>query len=392
MDGFKLIKLDHHWKTGEGQEIGDGDKSIWYCFFNECEQFFESEKQFRKHQILLHDNIVWDNNSDKIKTYICSACRKKFTTKREMEGHRLVHEGKFKCKDCNEVQTSAFKYSIHLSEHRRDAKYPCPICEFVTAKKLAIAKHFQRTHLEKYPYVCRHCGEDLDDVANLAEHEKLHAGISRLLCEVCQEEFCLSEHLLEHQRKNHMVTSIDARLKNQCEICKKIYSSPNALKIHTRNHEEDFAKTKPYQCELCGQRFSCKFYLMKHIRRHTGEKLLKCNFCEKTFLREGDLLRHERTHTGEKPYRCELCDKCFGDKSHLIQHTRIHAGDKPYKCIHCGKDFSQASNLRQHERIHTGEKPFGCEFCDKYFRTKSTLMSHSKICKEKKEDCLNPQN
>ena len=96
---------------------------------------------------------------------------------------------------------------------------------------------------------------------------------------------------------------------------------------------------KPFECTVCGKRFTTSGHLVRYSRMHSGEKLYKCCMCNKAFSRPGHLHRHMRVHTGDKPY-CSLCDKSFRYSSHLPQHKHcIHSNKRPYHCHYCGKLF-----------------------------------------------------
>ena len=65
-----------------------------------------------------------------------------------------------------------------------------------------------------------------------------------------------------------------------------------------------------------------------HIRDFTtilGKKLPQCEVCRKSCASNADLVRHRRKHTGEKPFNCDFCDKSFVHTGGLNKHIRnIH--------------------------------------------------------------------
>ena len=50
-----------------------------------------------------------------------------------------------------------------------------------------------------------------------------------------------------------------------------------------------------------------------------------CPVCGKQFQRPAEVVRHMRRHTGEKPFSCTICGKVFTRKSTLKTHVQaIH--------------------------------------------------------------------
>lgn len=46
------------------------------------------------------------------------------------------------------------------------------------------------------------------------------------------------------------------------------------------------------------------------------------------------------------------CGQFFSRKEHLERHLLMHTGEKPFRCILCPKGFSREDNLKQHLKVH----------------------------------------
>mmetsp|Transcript_1022 Transcript_1022/g.1939 ORF Transcript_1022/g.1939 Transcript_1022/m.1939 type:complete len:160 (-) Transcript_1022:1764-2243(-) len=90
------------------------------------------------------------------------------------------------------------------------------------------------------------------------------------------------------------------------------------------------------------------------------EKTFHCTWkgCDDKFSRKYTLEQHYRRHTGEKPYACKFpgCGTSFRQLSNLQQHVRYHTGERPYECEFCHQRFYQMGNLRQHVKKHESEQ------------------------------------
>lgn len=86
-----------------------------------------------------------------------------------------------------------------------------------------------------------------------------------------------------------------------------------------------------------------------------------------------------RTHTGEKPFQCNICNNKFTQKSYLKVHTVIHSGEKPFQCAICGYKCSCKRYLQGHKLVHSLEKSFRCTICNSSFFQKNSLEVHNLI-------------
>ena len=108
--------------------------------------------------------------------------------------------------------------------------------------------------------------------------------------------------------------------------------------------------------------------------------LIACNKCGQTFTQRGNLSRHMKLHTGQFKFYCDKCKKGFSDITHYNQHMRSHEGLK-YHCDYCAKPFSTKHRYQYHLSVHTGKYKFVCELCNKGFNEKQIYYKHVESCK-----------
>ncbi|KAG8290716.1 nucleic acid-templated transcription, variant 2 [Homalodisca vitripennis] len=145
--------------------------------------------------------------------------------------------------------------------------------------------------------------------------------------------------------------------------------------------EEFIPKSKAAEkCNICN--FATFFHrdLLRHMRKHTGDRPYKCCYCDKGFTRKDKLTDHKRIHLGDKRFKCQVCEYRTTDSGALKRHLRIHTDERPFKCQLCPYRARDPSHITVHLRTHTGDSPFFCqhEDCSRTFKTSSDLKRHMK--------------
>uniref|UniRef100_A0A3Q2Z998 Gastrula zinc finger protein XlCGF26.1-like n=1 Tax=Hippocampus comes TaxID=109280 RepID=A0A3Q2Z998_HIPCM len=105
----------------------------------------------------------------------------------------------------------------------------------------------------------------------------------------------------------------------RCSDCDKSFKEKSALITHTGQKPSTCAVYKPYSCYCCQQRFRTRAGFVSHMKTHTAKKAL--DVCGKILTRNSDLRRHMRRHTGEKVLSCSVCGQRFSYKYQLDKHT-----------------------------------------------------------------------
>lgn len=72
---------------------------------------------------------------------------------------------------------------------------------------------------------------------------------------------------------------------HQCEICDKLFKNKSVMVVHKRAHFD----CRPYECENCGEQFSCTSQLKSHYLQHKQQNLELYNSFIKNLLNESNL-------------------------------------------------------------------------------------------------------
>ncbi|KAF3858714.1 hypothetical protein F7725_011915 [Dissostichus mawsoni] len=188
----------------------------------------------------------------------------------------------------------------------------------------------------------------------------------------------------------------------QCDICLQRYSTKSNLTVHKKKHASDapFQK-KEHKCPFCNKLHASKKTLAKHniqeflTKRKRKSEVWKCAICLKTFTRKPHLQEHMILHTQDRPFKCSFCDEYFRSRFARLKHQeKFHLG--PFPCEICGRQFNDTGNRKRHiECTHGGKRKWTCFVCGKSVRERTTLREHLRIhsgekphlCSEKAHQC-----
>ncbi|XP_069671788.1 zinc finger protein 568-like isoform X2 [Periplaneta americana] len=175
---------------------------------------------------------------------------------------------------------------------------------------------------------------------------------------------------------------------NICEFCGAHYQIKSQLEVHRRLHTNE----KPFICETCGISFHFKKELLRHRRSsHNQIKSLTCTICNKTCTNRNAMWRHEKIHTDDRNVLCYLCGKVLSNSQSMRVHMRTHSNDRPCSCPTCGKSFKDNTSVTKHMLMHSTTKNFACDICGRAFYSKALVkqhkLSHSGVKPHKCDTC-----
>ncbi|KAK7810795.1 hypothetical protein U0070_009500 [Myodes glareolus] len=162
----------------------------------------------------------------------------------------------------------------------------------------------------------------------------------------------------------------------QCPKCDKTFDRIGKYESHTRVHTGE----KPFECDICHQRYSTKSNLTVHRKKHSNEvefhkKEHKCPYCNKLHASKKTLAKHVKRQHSQKIDNTLICKKSFTRRPHLEEHMILHSQDKPFKCTYCEEHFkSRFARLKHQEKFHLG--PFPCDICGRQFNDTGNLKRH----------------
>ncbi|XP_001657161.2 zinc finger protein 287 [Aedes aegypti] len=237
-----------------------------------------------------------------------------------------------------------------------------------------------------------------DDSGDAAERPIKEKNRTPQRCCRCKIKLTSMEEIFQHSKAVHLSKRCTdsnkiAAKPFECDLCFQRFTTIKAMRRH---RSSIFVKNK-YQCDECQLSFKLERTLMQHKDSHRNvvppyvrpqDKLPRCCACFKQFDDDDLLKKHAvETHLPEstsnenpkKPFPCDVCYRRYKNLNVLREHQAKPYRIKQFQCATCGRTFKERCFLTDHERTHREEKGFACPICPKTFAMKLAYRRHVKI-------------
>ncbi|XP_035251177.1 transcriptional repressor CTCF-like isoform X1 [Anguilla anguilla] len=256
----------------------------------------------------------------------CGDCDMAFVTSGELVRHRRykhTHEKPFKCSMCDYSSVEVSKLKRHIRSHTGERPFQCSLCSYASRDTYKLKRHM-RTHSGEKPYECYICHARFTQSGTMKMHilQKHTENVAKFHCPHCDTVIARKSDLGVHLRKQHSYIEQGRK----CRYCEAVFHERYALIQHQKSHKNekrfkcdqcDYAcrqerhmvmhkrthtGEKPYSCSHCEKTFRQKQLLDMHFRRYHDPNFVPTSFvctkCGKTFTRRNTMARHTETCTG----------------------------------------------------------------------------------------------
>ena len=306
----------------------DGDQDFW-C--NNCGILYWSYNDLRDHILKKHTvskmlqhkyqkDFKCFKTTPKTTNTKCYECSSTFISVKKLHIHmESVHYGQFfACDECDETFTRKDSlYRHRVTSHRGEnfvGKFECKECEGTFTRKEDLTRHQIEVHSnnDEEKFVCKDCRKQFGRRVTLKRHIKT----VHLVCKYCGKQFVKKKSLEAHMRGVH---ECEEKEHNRCDVCDKFFVDEDDYKRHEKSIK---------LCRFCPEKFCTSRALGAHINsKHT---FIHCEFCGQEFSKRSNLDRHLRMRTS-KPKVCQVCGSVFCNYGTLSSHMIMDHHSKNMK-------------------------------------------------------------
>ncbi|MBN3284842.1 ZN567 protein, partial [Polyodon spathula] len=286
------------------------------------------------------------------------------------------------CGECRSEFRQISEFIHHKAEHTTGSgSYLCELCGRCFLSRTVLAYHYRSTHKLQPAGSPLHNPPRCEDVVATQDAASENDCLGLLL--VLEPE---TRGPLDNQDgkcvdiESLAVPESGALPKNtssggfDCPVCGKVFQKHRFLQRHSETHRP----RRDFLCERCGKTFASRSRLVAHRQRHmAAPRVYSCPQCEFSSALPALAQAHRQLHA-VGCQRCPLCGNVYTDRATLRKHMRVHAQERPYECSQqgCGWRFKTEVMLKAHVRAHTSRGGFECPDCGYPFRRKHHLQRH----------------
>ncbi|MEE6499573.1 hypothetical protein FKM82_003502 [Ascaphus truei] len=280
----------------------------------------------------------------------CGDCDMAFVTSGELVRHRRykhTHEKPFKCSMCDYASVEVSKLKRHIRSHTGERPFQCSLCSYASRDTYKLKRHM-RTHSGEKPYECYICHARFTQSGTMKMHilQKHTENVAKFHCPHCDTVIARKSDLGVHLRKQHSYIEQGKK----CRYCDAVFHERYALIQHQKSHKNEkrfkcdqceyacrqerhmimhkrtHTGEKPYACSHCDKTFRQKQLLDMHFKRYHDPSFVPaafvCSKCGKTFTRRNTMSRHADNCTGP-----DGTDGENGGESEVV-HKKVKRGRK----------------------------------------------------------------
>lgn len=117
------------------------------------------QKTFKRRYVLL-EHVKVHVNPDQ---YACPECHKRFSTKRHLNDHIVLHipeeEREYQCEKCLKRYATSSRLTIHMRSHNEESNYQCCYCEKTFRQEAILKNHVKSVHEGSNQHICEICAK-----------------------------------------------------------------------------------------------------------------------------------------------------------------------------------------------------------------------------------------
>ena len=262
----------------------------------------------------------------------CKLCDQIFKNNNRLKTHKFKEHsiGGMICDVCTKMCSSKTALLQHKFHYHTGEAVPCPVCAKSFPNKLKLKAHESSVHSQD-GLPCSVCAKMYPNKYVLKAHESSVHSDDRFPCSQCPKTFKTLGNC-----KVHQISHTNEGRGFFCDKCGDSYKSPKTLKIHNfRDHGEQ-NNVKIYSCGECDKSFFFATDLTTHRRWHKGDPKVTCETCKKVFSKpEAKRVHIKRVHHKIKDKSCHLCSFTTDSKEKLLLHIRKVHENQMEQCLIC---------------------------------------------------------